>query len=123
MKKPKQQKPLWLQIVLCGLGLILIFLFSAFTSPYWHGNVFQFFVALTKLKAGNLHFTFSGKTLKMTLVLVLILVIAVALYKCCNQRNYRHGEEHGSTKWEDPGFLSHKYGEKEKKNSPPPEKP
>ena len=113
MKREIRRSPM-LQWIFLFAGTVCIVIFSAVTSCYWHGNLVTFLDTLSHLRFRDLHISLSLKTVQMMLFLLALYGFAIAIYMS-SRKNYRHGEEHGSTRWGNAAALGKKYGQKEKR--------
>ena len=77
-------------------------------APYCKEGLFAAFARFDELFDKPFSITLCPDSLRMILILNLIYIMGIGIY-ISMQKNYRHGEEHGSAKWGDASQVNRKY--------------
>ena len=96
-------------VILSLSGLIPVLWFSLKSAPYFIGNgLFGIFENAGEIAADPFRITIVEGSLRVALIFCLIYGFCIAVY-FSTKKNYRKGEEHGSSKWGGIWSISRRY--------------
>ena len=100
----KEHNPL----ILCLFGIIPVVWLGLLIAPTAHGGLPEIVARFPAVMNDPFHIELCGDSLKTVLVLLCAYGLAVGVI-LSSRRNYRRGEEHGSSKWGSARTVNRKY--------------
>lgn len=102
--------------ILFLIGIIPVIWIGLKLAPSANGGLAAILPALLEIFDNPFDISVCKDSLKTVLVLLLAYALAIGVYYS-SQKNYRHGEEHGSAKWGDKKVINKKYEQEPKENN------
>ena len=102
--------------ILFLIGIVPVIWIGLKLAPSANGGLAAILPALLEIFDNPFDISVCKDSLKTVLVLLLAYALAIGVYYS-SQKNYRHGEEHGSAKWGDKKVINKKYEQEPKENN------
>lgn len=97
---------------MAGIGAVFVLWLAVLIAPYAEGGLPGILLNMNEITAHPFRLEFCADTGKAVGIFLGGYVL-VLLYIFGSQKNFRHGEEHGSAKWENVYLLNHRLHDKE----------
>lgn len=97
---------------MAGIGAVFVLWLAVLIAPYAEGGLPGILLNMNEITAHLFRLEFCADTGKAVGIFLGGYVL-VLLYIFGSQKNFRHGEEHGSAKWENVYLLNHRLHDKE----------
>lgn len=98
--------------IMAGIGAVFVLWLAVLIAPYAEGGLPGILLNMNEITAHPFRLEFCADTGKAVGIFLGGYVL-VLLYIFGSQKNFRHGEEHGSAKWENVYLLNHRLHDKE----------
>lgn len=98
--------------IMAGVGAVFVLWLAVLIAPYAEGGLPGILLNMNEITAHPFRLEFCADTGKAVGIFLGGYVL-VLLYIFGSQKNFRHGEEHGSAKWENVYLLNHRLHDKE----------
>lgn len=98
--------------IMAGIGAVFVIWLAVLIAPYAEGGLPGILLNMNEITAHPFRLKFCADTEK-SVGIFLGGYALVLLYIFSSQKNFRHGEEHGSAKWENVYLLNHRLHDKE----------
>lgn len=98
--------------IMAGIGAVFVLWLAVLIAPYAEGGLPGILLNMNEITAHPFRLEFCADTGKAVGIFLGGYVL-VLLYIFSSQKNFRHGEEHGSAKWENVYLLNHRLHDKE----------
>lgn len=98
--------------IMAGIGAVFVLWLAVLIAPYAEGGLPGTLLNMNEITAHPFRLEFCADTGKAVGIFLGGYVL-VLLYIFGSQKNFRHGEEHGSAKWENVYLLNHRLHDKE----------
>ncbi|MFR7556157.1 MAG: VirD4-like conjugal transfer protein, CD1115 family [Hominenteromicrobium sp.] len=98
--------------IMAGIGAVFVLWLAVLIEPYAEGGLPGILLNMNEITAHPFRLEFCADTGKAVGIFLGGYVL-VLLYIFGSQKNFRHGEEHGSAKWENVYLLNHRLHDKE----------
>lgn len=97
---------------MAGIGAVFVLWLAVLIAPYAEGGLPGILLNMNEITAHPFRLEFCADTGKAVGIFLGGYAL-VLLYIFSSQKNFRHGEEHGSAKWENVYLLNHRLHDKE----------
>ena len=98
--------------IMAGIGAVFVLWLAVLIAPYAEGGLPGILLNMNEITAHPFRLELCADTGKAVGIFLGGYVL-VLLYIFSSQKNFRHGEEHGSAKWENVYLLNHRLHDKE----------
>ena len=98
--------------IMAGIGAVFVLWLAVLIAPYAEGGLPGILLNMNEITAHPFRLEFCADTGKAVGIFLGGYAL-VLLYIFSSQKNFRHGEEHGSAKWENVYLLNHRLHDKE----------
>ena len=98
--------------IMAGIGAVFVLWLAVLIAPYAEGGLPGILLNMNEITAHPFRLEFCADTGKVVGIFLGGYALML-LYIFGSQKNFRHGEEHGSAKWENVYLLNHRLHDKE----------
>ena len=95
--------------IMAGIGAVFVLWLAVLIAPYAEGGLPGILLNMNEITAHPFRLELCADTGKAVGIFLGGYAL-VLLYIFSSQKNFRHGEEHGSAKWENVYLLNHRPG-------------